>query len=565
MDSFLQIPAEIKFLSDYLTDLPHDCIFNKFRVGSGGTTVALRNNEDYIITVPFVSLIENKVAQHKGILGVHGKFKPKEILAYLKDKSKPRKIMVTYDSLCNLMTLVDPQEFRLLVDEMHLLFSNYSFRYDAVQCVLNNYTKFKSYCFMTATVLEKEFILKELKDVPTITAKWVENFEVTVHSMKCKKSVVPTVSNIITQFLDGRMTGNGHFFVNSVEFIKELVQLLKLDDTNTRAVFSKYNKTNIGLKLSSTTDAPKKINFYTATCFEGCDLYDEEGRIYIISDKSKSHTLLDISTSFTQIASRIRNTKYWEHIGHIFTTTRYDIALTYNEYKVETQSQIVIANRYSEQLNGLDEGLRVKLELTPDNYVSKRNTTFIFDENLVKLDLYNFKVTRCIYKFRVNLNKEYQRNNLKSVDYDSLIKDDFEISNVFKEVVIECQKQDPDYLIWAYNKYDFLQDAFKYLGFEKMEALNFHMGNIKKTTSKFNHKPHNEKIKSCLSTYKEIGIGLFVSSKRLKDIFNETYDNLEIVKIPKATDLQEYYNIKETVRKVKGISEKGYIVMNEKH
>ena len=91
------------------------------------------------------------------------------------------------------------------------------------------------------------------------------------------------------------------------------------------------------------------------------------------------------------------------------------------------------------------------------------------------------------------------------------------------------------------------------------------MGNIKKTTSKFNHKPHNEKIKSCLSTYKEIGIGLFVSSKRLKDIFNETYDNLEIVKIPKATDLQEYYNIKETVRKVKGISEKGYIVMNEKH
>lgn len=39
MDSFLQIPAEIKFLSDYLTDLPHDCIFNKFRVGKRGYIV----------------------------------------------------------------------------------------------------------------------------------------------------------------------------------------------------------------------------------------------------------------------------------------------------------------------------------------------------------------------------------------------------------------------------------------------------------------------------------------------------------------------------------------------
>ena len=158
-------------------------------------------------------------------------------------------------------------------------------------------------------------------------------------------------------------------------------------------------------------------------------------------------------------------------------------------------------------------------------------------------------------------------NSITHIDYTNETRPNKLAADIlsFQKVVIECQKQDTDYLIWAYNKYDFLKDALQYLGFEKIEAMNFHMGNVKKLTSKFNHKSHNEKIKSCLSTYKEIGIGLFVSSKRLKDIFSEIYEHLEIVKTSKATDIEEYYNLKNTVKSIKGVLERGYIVMNEKH
>jgi hypothetical protein len=36
----------------HLRDLPHNCIFNKVVTGCGGTTVVLRNSEDYVIAVP---------------------------------------------------------------------------------------------------------------------------------------------------------------------------------------------------------------------------------------------------------------------------------------------------------------------------------------------------------------------------------------------------------------------------------------------------------------------------------------------------------------------------------
>jgi len=85
--------------------LPKNAIFDKGKVGCGGTTLALESEYPYIICVPFVSLIENKVEQIKSapdkeeVYGFYGdNNKKKDLLDYLKRVSCP-KIMVTYDSL----------------------------------------------------------------------------------------------------------------------------------------------------------------------------------------------------------------------------------------------------------------------------------------------------------------------------------------------------------------------------------------------------------------------------------------------------------------------------------
>ena len=46
----LEIQEHNGFLD--LEDLPHNCIFNKVVTGCGGTTIALKNGENYVIAVP---------------------------------------------------------------------------------------------------------------------------------------------------------------------------------------------------------------------------------------------------------------------------------------------------------------------------------------------------------------------------------------------------------------------------------------------------------------------------------------------------------------------------------
>jgi hypothetical protein len=83
--------------------------------------------------------------------------------------------------------------------------------------------------------------------------------------------------------------------------------------------------------VDSTTD-PKKFNFYTSTCFEGQDIYDENGRTFIVSEPHKQHTMMDISTSFIQICGRIRNSKYNGEIIHIYATSYYKDYPTLKEF-----------------------------------------------------------------------------------------------------------------------------------------------------------------------------------------------------------------------------------------
>ena len=43
------IPTGYKFLSECISELPSNCIFNKGITGSGGTTLELRSNRNSII------------------------------------------------------------------------------------------------------------------------------------------------------------------------------------------------------------------------------------------------------------------------------------------------------------------------------------------------------------------------------------------------------------------------------------------------------------------------------------------------------------------------------------
>ena len=157
-----------------MTEIPINCLFDKGITGCGGTHVALTNNKNTIVAVPYISLVKNKVNQHEGkVLGVYGDIDQSEIEHYILTNDL-KKIMVTYNSLPRVITTLkqfdyDPyQDFFLLVDEWHVLFNSYVFRKEDIREVLDEAPKFKAVTYMTATPIEEKYLFKEFKHLPIV-------------------------------------------------------------------------------------------------------------------------------------------------------------------------------------------------------------------------------------------------------------------------------------------------------------------------------------------------------------------------------------------------------------
>ena len=122
---------------------------------------------------------------------------------------------------------------------------------------------------------------------------------------------------------------------------------------------SNQNKLGQNYPIEQPSDPVKKINFYTSTCFEGCDIYDENGVTFIVSDGGKANTLLDISTLFTQICGRLRNSRYKDEIVHVFSTTRYSQDISVDEFIAATKRTLQDAVRYVKEINSLSDDTRI--------------------------------------------------------------------------------------------------------------------------------------------------------------------------------------------------------------
>lgn len=562
------------YLNNLINELPTNCLFDKGKVGCGGTSMALECDKPYVICVPFVSLVENKLAQYPNerrkepIFGVYQGVTKTDIEAYVSSVKCP-KIIVTYNSLYKVIEAVNPKDYSLLIDEYHILFNQYSLRRDAIKDVLKTYSLFKEYTFMTATPLEDEFVLDELSKLPLVKQEWDDVIETKVQTVKCKNVEASTIK-LINGFLSGNVEGNAYIFVNSVDFIKNLILKAKLTADNTRVVYSKNNRTKLPIQNSSVNDEPKKINLLTSTVFEGSDIYDENGRIIVVSDSSKAQTLLDISTSIQQIAGRIRNSKYLNWITHLYSATRY-AEIDYDTFKNNTLKNIEETKIAVESYNQLPEVARKKItDFTSDTYIQiNEDYTFEFDPNMAKVDIFNFKVARGLYSVRVNLTNEYLKNGFIKVAEceDKSIKIDLEApSKSFQELIKDVRaewetkfKVGTPILNEALIKYPWLNDAINKLGFERMATLGYCIKDIKEELVKISDKNMPNKVAKLLT--RDIQNGMFYNLALLKNKIADVYKTLGIKKTAKATDIEHYFEVRKSTKTEKDVRSKGYIII----
>lgn len=420
------------FLSEVLNFLPSHCLLNKGVTGCGGTTLEINSDRDSIILVPNINLVINKTAAHDNLIGLYGDIAKWRFIDNFKKQKGYKKIIATYDSLPKLIEWIgeDVYNYFLLVDEYHILFNSYSFRYSAITNVLNMFRRFENYCFMTATPLTDDTILDELKDLDVIDIHWSNSTIVNATFENVYRTSLRVVE-LINSSIDKDY--NLHIFINSINTIRSIVKNMNCTDFRTicsKEAKNKDKKLGGKLNVDSINSPVRKVNFYTATAFEGVDIYDPVGKTIVISDTNISQSLVDISTLFIQICGRLRDSVYKDEVLFICNTSshRYMQHKTDDEFYLYSdelkKSAILYGKEFIQQSQNMIDITLGSYEKAPDyyrdKYIGRKLNVMDYDPNLRKVDIQNYNIINNLFRNSIsvlyNLNKTGKVKAINRVD-----------------------------------------------------------------------------------------------------------------------------------------------------
>ena len=154
-----------------------------------------------------------------------------------------------------------------------------------------------------------------------------------------------------------------------------------------------------------------------------CDLYDPNGYSIILSDTNIALTVLDIATKVRQICGRIRDSKYKDEVTIILNTNKHRYAGTTEKdfYNHVAESERLgkikesAINRFSpDEL--LAEMKTYNKESYSNIYLNRYDNKIFYDENLKKLDIYNYKLISEIYNNTISVISEINNNKYLKVE-----------------------------------------------------------------------------------------------------------------------------------------------------
>lgn len=593
---------KITSTSGYLEmeDLPHNCIFNKVITGCGGTTVALSNNECYIIAVPTQELIKNKIKRDDagvgtytlqngetreifGLFGYSSYMMKKDLMDYI-ESHEIKKIMCTYDKMEMLLRFIDPKDYRLLVDEYHTLLKAYSFREKAINRVFSTYRMYKSFCFMSATPIMPDFKPSLLDDVEEVMAEWDNVEKITVNLQYSNKPFL-TAANIINRYkTDGYIEVNGNksyeafFFINSVNEICKILKHCDLTNDNARIICAdtEDNRKKLGdFNISTSNSANKQFTFITCKSFEGVDYFSDSAISFVVSSASAEHTKLAIDTDIPQIVGRIRskNNPFRNKIVHIYNRTNKDIDLitTFEEMTDITNRTEEAAKQQIEKYNKATtraEKIAIK-RLINNDLILETEDGIYYNDAILKLDLYNFKVNQIIYKSGISVRTEYQERGVQTtaISYnkeEGEIKTENETKAItFKEAYLKALSCQDLVQRDQYLKVDLVKEAIEKLTPEEVRAARYTKKAVNELLISKNEKL-NKFTKAIKMIKKEMPYNEFVPVAKVKAMLVNVYEILGIEKKAKATDITAFFYAKESRIRINGKIERVICIIRPK-
>lgn len=545
------------FLSEVFTDLtlPYG-IFNKGKSGCGGTTVAIESPFNYIVFVPTIELIKNKLSQYKGLvdktysvngydyeirlLGVHGNIAEieSEITQYISEQeyySNPIKILATYDSASNLQRIMGDTFYshcNILVDEMHSLMTEYSYRNSAIEKLLAVLTKHERVTYMSATPIAPAEGPVQLEPLPRHEVIWPQDMNTKIYLANTTNpicSVVELIYTLYNDVSDFKVVQNGKiyypeqffFYINSVkqiskvleklpEIIVNKVNIVCTDNTVNRQTLGKY------ADLIGSTLELKKYNLLTKKAFVGCDIYSPLGLSVIITDVKIQTNYLDPYIDILQIIGRIRNEEnpFRDKVLH-FTNSN-----SANRSRSRSNSSLNIDSSDDEMTNTENVSRYFRYKQTVHQRYKSIIDSYIESGQSAELGGHSIINEYCTFSKRRSI----------EIIYNILVKGGTEMD--FRP----AQK-----ILWEQNPE--IEKIINIFGVEKLKAVSFKLEKIKELD-----REESLEIKIISKLNQKIEIGSEYSRREVKDIMTKIYNDIGLTKRAKATDIKKYYEVQPFTR-----------------
>lgn len=588
----IKIPANIKYLTEREKfieefgkpfELPNG-ILNKEIPGCGATTVALTDEHKTIICSPRNELLKNKHEQYPDTLLVIGGVDTKEIETYLQTAELP-KILVSYDSVYKLIGCIKyKSDWRVVVDEFQCLLADSSFKSEIELHFLDNSRSFPYVTFLSATPILDKYLeqIDHFKDMNYYQLDWEEKDIVRVYRERTKNPINAALE-IVRYYQNGNYPSvyvNGEriyskecvIFLNSVNNIVNIIKQteLKPEEVNIIVGNSEDNDRQIarigeGFKrgrIPLKGETHKKFTFCTSTAYAGCDFYSTNAATFVISDCNRPNTAVDIATELVQIAGRQRLAcnPFRQFLTFVYNVNAEEVEQeTFNEHlcrKVNVTLDEIRDN------NNAGEALRAKrikdFRRIPDNVKYQDSYTmydeqkgeFVFNRLAYVNEQYCFDVQKFNYQNGVIVKKLLQDSSFDVSENKTYAVYQEQLKHLIKKepfvdrMQAYCEYRAKQGLIvnlampTLESKYPELRYYYEALGVDRIKALNYKEKkllneiHIMKTKNKIRHELHGI-----------IHIGDRILTTDIQQTLHDVYDRLGIDKSPKATDLNEFFEI----------------------
>ena len=523
------------------------------------------------------------------------------------------KILVTYDSLKHVLESlneIDPNlinNFQIVVDEFQSIFSDASFKASTELSFVDFLQSVPNVCYLSATPVLDKYLeqLDEFKNLPYYELVWDSSMITKpVINRKKVKSIPDACYNIIQEYKNGiypRKYYNNQiieskevvFFINSVTDICKIIKKANLNESEVNIICAEDPKNlkklkKVGINNFGTVplegDLHKQFTFCTRTVYLGTDFYSPCASTVICSDSNIDCMSLDISLDLPQIMGRQRlDENIFRHEAILFYKSTKTV-LSEDNFNLYLQNKIDKTNTLLSEYNNMSAGGKIAYsETLRENIIAyKYKNNFVGVSEKTGLAVYNklvelsyrraWEIQQLNYKDEVTVLKSLQEEGFNSKLYTEenliLIQEFLQEFNQDKNFE-RCMRLYCTFL----DQYPFLFQIilkisdipttfhmyYELLGHSGIRAKSYEECSLR---NEVEIKLQNPSVKEAILF--NFQPGNKYSNKYIKEKLKEIYNQININKSPKASDLEEYFLLKKVQFKEGDKRVDGFLIENIK-